>query len=189
MLPPCRSGGIVERGPVSGATPTSPQNGTTGRRMPGRNSARSPARGTGVIRRYGIGEVVGEQPEARDARRPAPVGRLELEEVDLERVAGLGAVDRDRAVDLVDAVEVEASEVLDRRSRRQLAAAGVEQVELDDGAAVDGLDRRDRRVPREVEAIARDVECRTGLHGTTSSSVDRNAPDQTPERPRRPDRE
>ena len=71
-----------------------------------------------MIRRYGSGNVVGEQPEAGDARGPAPVGGLELEEVDLERVAGLGADDRDRAVDLVDPLEVEPGEVVDRRGRR-----------------------------------------------------------------------
>jgi hypothetical protein len=62
--------------------------------LPDRRQARD------LVRR--IRKVVGEQPEARDRRRPAPVGRLEVEQVDLERVAGLRAVDRDRAVDLVD---------------------------------------------------------------------------------------
>ena len=45
MFPPWTSGGIVERGPSTGATPISPQNGMTGTRMPGRNSARSPTAG------------------------------------------------------------------------------------------------------------------------------------------------
>ena len=54
-----------------------------------------------------IRELVGEQPEARDRRGPAPVGRLEVEQLDLERVAGLRTVDRDGPVDLVDAREVE----------------------------------------------------------------------------------
>ena len=82
---------MVDRGPVSGATPTSPQNGTIGTRTPGRNSARSPAPGTFVIRRYGSGNSIRQQAETRDARGPAPIGRLELEQVDLERVTGLGA--------------------------------------------------------------------------------------------------
>ena len=58
----------------------------------------------------------------------------EVEQVDLERVARLGALDRDRAVDLVDALEVEPREVVDRRRRGQLAAARVEAVERDRAA-------------------------------------------------------
>ena len=58
-----------------------------------------------------IREVVGQEAEARDRRGPAPVGGLELEQVDLERVARLRAVDRDGPGDLVDAVEVQRGEV------------------------------------------------------------------------------
>ncbi len=157
---------MVDRGPVSGATPTSPQNGTIGTRTPGRNSARSPAPGTHRDPEVRIGELIRQQAETGDARGPAPIGWLELEQVDLERVTGLGAADRDRPVDLVDAVEVELREVIDRRARGQLAARGVEHVELDDGAVVDGLDRRDRRIPGEVEAVARDTESGLGLHAS-----------------------
>ena len=57
-----------------------------------------------------VGEVVGQQAEAGDRGGPAPVGRREVEQVDLERVARLGALDLDRAVDLVDALEVERRE-------------------------------------------------------------------------------
>ena len=48
MLPPWTSGGIVDSGPVGGATPISPQNGASGMRMPGQNSARSPTAGRRV---------------------------------------------------------------------------------------------------------------------------------------------
>ena len=40
-----------------------------------------------------VGELVGQQPEARDGGRPAPVGRLQVDDVDLERVARFRAVD------------------------------------------------------------------------------------------------
>ena len=105
-----------------------------------------------------IRELVREQPETRDRRRPAPVGRLEVEQLDLERVAGLRAVDRDGPVDLVDAREVERRDLLDGRRRGQRAVARVEQVELDLVAVADGLDRRDRRVPGEVEPVAADMD-------------------------------
>ncbi len=48
MFPPWRSGGIVLSGPVSGATPISPQNGARGTRMPGQNSARPVGPGRAV---------------------------------------------------------------------------------------------------------------------------------------------
>src|SRR5882672_2383020 len=64
----------------------------------------------------GIGKVVRHEAEAGNAGGPAPVGGLELEQIDLEGVAWLGADDGDRAVDLVDAAEVEPSEILDGRA-------------------------------------------------------------------------
>jgi hypothetical protein len=70
----------------------------------------------------------------------------------------------DRPVDLVDAVEVESCEVGDRRSGGQLTTAGIEQVEFDFGAGLHTLDRRDRRVPGEMESVARDVQRRAGGH-------------------------
>ena len=57
--------------------------------------------------------------------------RLELEDVDLERIAGLGAGDLDRPVHLVDPLEVERAEVGGRRVGRQLAVRRVEAVERD----------------------------------------------------------
>ena len=101
-----------------------------------------------------IRELVGEEAEPRDARGPAPGGRLELEQVHLERVTGLRADDGDGAVDLVHPVEVEPGKVVDRRRCGQLPAGGVEEVEFDDGSGLDRFDRLDRRVPREVEAVA-----------------------------------
>ena len=160
MLPPCRSGGIVERGPVSGATPTSPQNGASGTLIPGQNSARSAPGVSRVILQLAVGEVVGQQPEAGDRRRPAPVRRLEVEQIDLERVARLGAVDGDRAVDLVDAVEVERRERRRRRIGSDLAIRGVEAVEFDDVTGAHTGHRRDGRIPRQVVLVARDLDAR-----------------------------
>ena len=90
----------------------------------------------------------------------------------LRMIAGLEEItsgelkigDRDGPVDLVDPVEVEPPEILDRRRGADLAARGVEEVELDERPALDRLDRRDRRIPREVEALARDVDRRSRRH-------------------------
>jgi hypothetical protein len=105
-----------------------------------------------------LGEVVGEQAEAGDARRPAPVARLEAEQFDLERIARLGAFDADRASHLVDLGEVEVREVGGRRCRADLAVAGVERVELHHAAARDAEQRRDGRIPGKVPLVAPDVE-------------------------------
>src|SRR5688572_9783476 len=63
MLPPCRSGGIVERGPISGATPSSPQNGATGMRIPGQNSTRSAPGPRPVILRWPSGKSSASRPK------------------------------------------------------------------------------------------------------------------------------
>jgi hypothetical protein len=108
----------------------------------------------------GIREVVGQEAEARDARRPAPVRRHEVDQLDLEGIAWFGALDGDRPVDLVDAIEIEPGEVLQRRGRGQLPAARVEAVEGDRAARRHRRERGDRRVPGEVELVAGDMERR-----------------------------
>ena len=65
-----------------------------------------------------VGELVGEQAEARDVAGPAPARRAQRQHRDLERVARLRAVDLDRAGDRVDAAEVEL-----RRDRRRSRCA------------------------------------------------------------------
>jgi hypothetical protein len=55
----------------------------------------------------GVGELIGEQPEARYERRP-PVGtRLDGEDVDLEDVARQRALDEHRSAHGVDEAEIE----------------------------------------------------------------------------------
>ena len=149
---------------VGGATPSSPQNGASGMRTPGRNSAGPSAEAGDAQGR--LGEVLRQQPEAGDARGPAPVRRLEVEQLDLQRVAGLGTLDRDRPVDLVDPREVEGRQVLDASSPGDLAARGIEGVDLHHLAAADGRDRLDRTVPGQVELVATDVDrCGWRAHG------------------------
>lgn len=54
---------MVERGPVSGATPSSPQKGASGSRTPGQNSTRSPEAGSRVIFRKGSGKSAASSPK------------------------------------------------------------------------------------------------------------------------------
>ena len=76
-------------------------------------------------------ELVGEQPETRNVRRPAEAGRLERLDRHLQRVARLGAFDVDRPGHRVDLAEVEPGHVGDRAVGRQLTAGSVEALELD----------------------------------------------------------
>jgi hypothetical protein len=107
-----------------------------------------------------IGKVVGQQPEAGDRGRPAPVSVGEVEQVDLERVARLGPGDGDGTGDLVDPVEVESRERLGRGFGRDLAVRGVEAVEIDHVAGADARHRRDGGVPCQVVLVARHVDAR-----------------------------
>jgi hypothetical protein len=54
----------------------------------------------------GIGEVLGEQAEPGQDGRPAPALRVEVEDLDGQGVARLGAVDGDRPGQRIDAVPV-----------------------------------------------------------------------------------
>ena len=54
-----------------------------------------------------LGELICEQPEARDVGGPAPARRGEVEDRHLDRVARLGAVDIDRAGNRVDLAEID----------------------------------------------------------------------------------
>ena len=63
------------------------------------------------IAQVGVREVVGEQPEPGQDRGPAPALGVQVEHLDGERVAGLGALDRDRPGERVHAVPVEPVDV------------------------------------------------------------------------------
>ena len=153
---------MVDSGPFSGATPSSPQKGASGSRIPGQNSTGPCARQVRDLQ-VRVGKVVRQQPEARDRGRPAPVGRDELEQVDLERVAGLGSLDGHRSGDLVDLVEDERLERGGGRVRVDLAVRRVEAVEFDDVPGADARHRLDGRVPGEVVLVSADADGGCGL--------------------------
>ena len=70
-----------------------------------------------------LGEVVGEQPEPGNHAVPAPAAVLERDDLDHQHVAGLGAADRDRAVERVDQLGTQPAEVLTPAPRGDLAGA------------------------------------------------------------------
>jgi hypothetical protein len=79
----------------------------------------------------GLGELLGEQPEAGDDRRPAPVARAQLEDLDRQHVARLRVLHEHRSGDGVHAREVERGHRAELRIAVQLAARGVTNLELD----------------------------------------------------------
>ena len=157
MLPPASVGGMVLRGSPGEASPSTPQKGARGMRTPGRNSPAAvcqPGDAQGRIR-----ELVGQQAEARDAGRPAPVGRLELQQLDLQRVARLRAF-HDRPVHRPGRpARSPASGCLPPwtlRSAGRTRHPGRRTRRCCRGHA---QDRRDRGVPAQVVGLSSDVGC------------------------------
>ena len=104
-----------------------------------------------------IGEVVRQQPEAGQDRRPAPALRMQVDDLDRERMAGLGAVDGDRASERVDTVPIEQGDRIGRRLRRDLVVAHVARVHDDRVAARNRQHRLVVRVPGEVHPVCREI--------------------------------
>jgi hypothetical protein len=115
-----------------------------------------------------IGELVGEEAEAGDDRGPAPVARAQLQDLDGQRVAGLGALHEHRARDRVHVREVERRDRVGPRVGGDLLVGRVADVQLDVVAGVD-LDRRgDRVVPDVVERVRAHVVKRLACHRSPS---------------------
>ena len=104
-----------------------------------------------------LGEVVGEQPEPGQDGRPAPAARVEVEDLDGERVARARAADGDRAGQRVDTIPVQARDGVARRLRRDLVVADLAGLDDDRVAALDRQQRLVRRVPRVVDLVGGDV--------------------------------
>ena len=93
-----------------------------------------------------VGELVGQQAELGQDRAPAPLARLEREDLDRERVARLAPSTRIGPREVVERVEVELA-VLVGRALLHLPIAGHQQVEVDGVARLDGQRRLEVAVP------------------------------------------
>src|SRR5205085_7902011 len=91
-----------------------------------------------------------QQAEPRNDARPAPIGQLELQELDGQRVAGLRPVYVDRAGQRVDAVEVECEQVGRGRRAGDLAAGEVVGLDRDDVARLHRQHRLEPGIPPPV---------------------------------------
>ena len=100
-----------------------------------------------------LGELVGEQAEARNVARPAPARRLQRQDGDFQCIAGLGAVDEDRPGHRVDESQVELLQSLGRRALRQLPGGSVPGFELHGLAGRDPDPRRELIVPAVMDVL------------------------------------
>ena len=140
-------------------------------RAEGNDGGPERARGVGVelpMKEVVVAELILEEAEAFDGRGPAPAVVGGAEDVDLEDVAGLGAFDPDRPGECVNAGPVDAEEVLGGGARVNLAAAGVEALEVDGVARGDAQARRQSAVPDGVGGFG---EKGVGGHGSCSLTV------------------
>ena len=96
------------------------------------------------------GEEVGQIAEARDDRSRAEVGRLVLEELHLQDVAGLRAADVERARQRMAEAEVQPADVGVRALARQLAGEAILRFEPDLLVDVDLCERLQIRMPTVV---------------------------------------
>src|SRR6266480_1244955 len=104
-----------------------------------------------------LGKVGGQKAKARQQRRPAPGSRLELQDLDLQRVSRFGSAHVDRAAQWIEAIEVEGAEPGRRIALLELSGGDLFSVEVDDVAGLDLDHRRQRVVPLVVELVASDL--------------------------------
>ena len=96
---------------------------------------------------------VAQKAEAGDDRAECDRLRHDVEELDLDHVAGLGALDEYRAGQRMDAAGIEVRQVGDSGVRTDLAVDGVARFENDFVALGHFRDRRDVRMIAVVTAV------------------------------------
>src|SRR5581483_3768512 len=75
-----------------------------------------------------LGELVSQQAKAGNDCRPAPIGRLQIQKLDFQRVSRRCTLDIDRAIHLIYAREVKRTDSLDGTLRCNPTARGIKQV-------------------------------------------------------------
>ena len=120
-----------------------------------------------------VREEIGQEPEAGDDRRHAGVRGLVREELDLEHVARLRALDMDRAGERVAEPEVEATGVRVGAAGRQLASDAVLALEPQLLARPDAERRLEIGVPAVVHQTSSASSAAAPRQAAASSSVHR----------------
>ena len=101
----------------------------------------------------GLGEALLEEAEALDDARPAPALVGDFEHVDLEDVAGFGAVDEDGTGEGVNAGAVDGKIFGEVHLGMDLRAARVEALHMNRVAGIDAQARREGAVPDGMRGI------------------------------------
>src|SRR5215218_172244 len=109
---------------------------------------------------------VGEEPEIRNDRSPAPLRRPEFEQLHRKDVARPGTLDENRSADGVDVREVELRHILDTRVAVDLLVGGVADVELDRLPGLHLQRGHERVVPDVVEGVRADFVDGDRVHST-----------------------
>ncbi len=117
MLPPMRRGGTIEWRPGFGGRKPDRAAERLERHAPARaiHGGRQRLRIIFPDMQRRILELIGEQAEARNIGGPAPARGREMQERHLDGIAGLGALDIDRARHRIDLGEIERGDVGHRR--------------------------------------------------------------------------
>jgi hypothetical protein len=125
----------------------------------------------------GVGKLVGEQAEAGDQSRPAPVAGRQLEDVHLEDVARRCSPHLDRAGHRVDMREVEAGHGVGAGVAVDLLVRGVAHVAQNLLAGGDREHRLDRVVPDMVVGVRAHLVNRPagGTHEASSTAASSGA--------------
>jgi predicted phosphodiesterase len=114
----------------------------------------------------GVREVLRQQAQPREHRRPTPALGVDVEDLDRQRVARLRAGDRDRPRERIDPVPVHRGDHARVRVGPDLVVADVARPDHDRVAGVDAEHRLVARVPCEVDPFVRQV--MRARHPTTS---------------------
>jgi hypothetical protein len=121
--------------------------------------------------KIGVREVVGQQAQPGQDRRPAPALGVDIQNLDRERVPGLGALYPDRSGERVNAVPVKPGDHACVGVRADLIVADVTRPDHDRIAGIDHQHRVVARIPGEMDVFVRQVT--SARHRATSRLGDR----------------
>src|ERR1700728_4463966 len=105
------------------------------------------ASGQVPVEKVGFAEALLEEAKAFGDGGVAPAMMARIEDVDLKNVAGLGSADENRSGERVNAVAVDGKQVGERGAAFDLAAAGLDALEVNSVAGSDLEARRQSAVP------------------------------------------
>ena len=135
------SGAAIDRGSDAHDSAEGAQRNDCGRQRASLASGQVP------VEKVGFAEALLEEAKAFGDGGVAPAMMARIEDVDLKNVAGLGSADENRSGERVNAVAVDGKQVGERGAAFDLAAAGLDALEVNSVAGSDLEARRQSAVP------------------------------------------